>query len=324
MNALLEDELLRRAGEGDRQAFDALVKPHRARLLAHAYRMLGNSADAEDAVQDTLVRAWKHFDSFERRSSFGGWLSRIGVRASLTRAETARRRELPGFRDDAPSPTLDSGAPSFDVPWLGPLPDSALDGALDEREAPDAQLTRRQSVALAFLAAVQWLPALQRSVLLLTSVAGWSADEVAQALETTVPAVNSALQRARATVSKQAPGWDAAPPPASAHAELTRRYLEMWHAGDVERMAAQFRDDVRLAMPPFATWFLGRGDVVAFLRGLLTRGPWRAEVVPGHNGALCVRIDALSGSMPSTLHVLDLDATGQLAGTMVFVEFSGR
>ena len=321
METQLEADLIARASSGDRAAFDALVTPYRARLRSHAYRMLGNVADAEDVVQDTLLRAWKHFGTFEGRSSFGAWLSRIGVRNALTRADASKRRELPGFRDDAPTRGVETGAPSFDVPWLEPLPDGQLDGALDEREGPDAQLTRRQSVALAFLAAVQWLPPLQRSILLLTSVAGWSAEDVAATLETSVAAVNSALQRARATISKQAPGWDQSPPPATeSHAALTKKYLEVWNSGDVQRMAALLRDDVRLAMPPFAAWFEGRDGVLGFFATLMPRGPWKATLVDGHNGVPAVLVEPAAGGLPTALHTLTLDAEGRLALAMVFLK----
>jgi RNA polymerase sigma-70 factor (ECF subfamily) len=302
-----------------REAFDEQVRPHRAALLAHAYRMLGNLADAEDVVQETLVRAWQHRGAFEGRASLRAWLWTICVRAALTRADRLARRELPGWRDDAPSHGLDVGAPSPEVPWLEPLPDAWLGGPLDERESPEALLTRRQSVALAFLAAVQWLPPLQRAALLLTSVLGWSAAETAEALETTVPAVNSALQRARQTVDVRAPGWSSRPT-AAASATVSARYVDAWSRGDADALAALLREEVTLAMPPFSAWFEGHVDVVAFVRHFMAMGgPWTARVCQGFNGALAVELTSSSGQLPPALHVVTVDERGAIAATMVFV-----
>ncbi|MDX2015155.1 MAG: RNA polymerase subunit sigma-70 [Myxococcaceae bacterium] len=302
-----------------RAAFDEQVRPHRAALLAHAYRMLGNLADAEDVVQESLVRAWQHRGAFEGRASLRSWLWTICVRAALTRADRTARRELPGLRDDEPSHGVDVGAPSPEVPWLEPLPDAWLGAALDARESPEAQLTRRQSVALAFLAAVQLLPPLQRAVLLLTSVLGWSAAETAEALETTVPAVNSALQRARQTLDTKAPGWSAGPasPPA---ASVSARYVEAWARGDAEALAGLLRDDVTLAMPPFSAWFRGKADVVAFLGHFMAAGgAWRARVCQGFNGVLAVELTHAAGHLPPALHVITVDERGAIVGTVVFV-----
>jgi RNA polymerase sigma-70 factor, ECF subfamily len=300
-----------------REAFDAQVRPHRPALLAHAYRMLGHLADAEDVVQETLVRAWQHRGTFEGRASLRSWPWTICARAALTRAERTARRELPGLRDDEPSHSVDVGAPSPEVPWLEPMPDAWLGGPLDERESPEAQVTRRQSVALAFLAALQLLPPLQRAALLLTAVLAWSAAEVAEALETTVPAVNSALQRARQTLELKVPHWSASRP--SAAAAVSAKYVDAWTRGDADALAAKLRDDVTLAMPPFSAWFSGRADVVAFLRHFMAMaGPWEARVCEGFNGALAVELRSPSG-LPPALHLVTLDDHGAIASTMVFV-----
>lgn len=302
-----------------RDTFDAQVSPHRPALLAHAYRMLGNLADAEDVVQETLVRAWQHRDAFEGRSSLRSWLWTICVRAALTRADRVARRELPGLRDDEPSRGVDVGAPAPEVPWLEPVPDAWLGGALDDRDSPEAQLTRRQSVALAFLAALQLLPPLQRAALLLTSVLGWSAAESAEALETSVAAVNSALQRARHTLDLKAPGWSrSAPRPDST--SLSTRYVDAWTRGDADGLAALLRDDVTLAMPPFSAWFRGKSDVSTFLRHFMaTSGVWQARVCEGFNGVLTFELIDRSGQLPPALHLVTLDATGTIANTTVFV-----
>lgn len=239
------------------------------------------------------------------------------ARAALTRAERTARRELPGLRDDEPSHSVDVGAPSPEVPWLEPMPDAWLGGPLDERESPEAQVTRRQSVALAFLAALQLLPPLQRAALLLTAVLAWSAAEVAEALETTVPAVNSALQRARQTLELKVPHWSASRP--SAAAAVSAKYVDAWTRGDADALAALLRDDVTLAMPPFSAWFSGRADVVAFLRHFMAMaGPWEARVCEGFNGALAVELRSPSG-LPPALHLVTLDDHGAIASTMVFV-----
>lgn len=302
-----------------RADFDEQVRPHRPALLAHAYRMLGNLADAEDVVQETLVRAWQHRGAFEGRSSLRTWLWSICVRAALTRADRVARRELPGLRDDGPSHGVDVGAPSPEVPWLEPIPDAWLGGALDERESPEALLTRRQSVALAFLAAVQLLPPLQRAALLLTSVLGWSAAETAEALETSVAAVNSALQRARQTLEQKAPGWSLSTPRLDP-TTFSTRYVDAWSRGDADGLAALLRDDVTLAMPPFSAWFQGKHDVLTFLRHFMaTSGAWQARVCQGFNGVLAIELTHPSGQLPPALHLVTLDADGRIAGTMVFI-----
>jgi RNA polymerase sigma-70 factor, ECF subfamily len=259
------DELVAAARAGDEQAFRDLTQPHLRELHVHCYRMLGSFQDAEDALQDTLERAWRHLASFEGRAPFRAWLYRIATNACLK--ASARRRELPvpengGFDVPLPPPN----AADIELGFIEPYPDSLLDelGAGN----PAARYDLSESVQLAFLATIQLLPPRQRAVLILRDVLAMSAAETAELLETSVPSVNSALQRARATLGqKRASGqlaFGRQAPAASEEQVLLRRFVDAWERVDIERLVGLLREDALLTMPPFPLSYRGRAAIADF------------------------------------------------------------
>lgn len=260
------DRRIELAQAGDQVAFGELVGPLRAELHAHCYRMLGSDHDAEDCVQETLLRAWSGLQRFDGES-LRPWLYKIATNRCLTLIERRGRRELPA----------DLSAPQAETVWLEPYPSSRM--AWTAQLAPEARLLALESVELAFVASLQHLSALQRAVLLLRDVLAFAASEVAEFLDTTVAAVNSALQRARKVVSG-APTQQAALADLgdAAQRELTRRYMSAWEAGDVEAIVDLLTDDAKYSMPPLPQWFEGRDRI----RGFLLDGPlkWQWKFLP--------------------------------------------
>jgi RNA polymerase sigma-70 factor, ECF subfamily len=239
--------------------FLRLADPFRRELLAHCYRMLGSVHDAEDLVQETYLRAWRSYDKFEGRSSLRTWLHRIATRACLTALESRSRRPLPtGLGTPAADPT-DTLVQQPEMPWLEPVPDGMV-GV--ERSDPAAIVTARQSVRLAFIAALQHLPPRQRAVLILRDVLQWRAAEVADLLDTTTPAVNSLLQRARAQLDEAAPSEDdVVEPEAPDQRELLDRYVAAFEAKDIPAIVELFTKDAVWEMPPFTAWYQGAEDI---------------------------------------------------------------
>lgn len=262
-----EAPLLARARGGDRAAFDGLGRRYRPELRLHCYRMLGSLHDAEDAVQETLLRAWQGLPGFEGRASLRAWLYRIATHAclNLLAAQRRRRRLLPESLT-SPSDRLPPGPP-VDLPWLEPYPDSALEGVADRSPGPDARYELRAAVRLAFVAAIQLLPPRQRAALLLHDVLGWSAVDCAELLETSAASVNSALQRARATLRGRLPagGEDAPSLPQAGGSALLERYVHCWETGDASGFARLLREDAVLSMPPWSDWYRGRDALARFL-----------------------------------------------------------
>jgi RNA polymerase sigma-70 factor, ECF subfamily len=260
-----ERDLLAAARTGDETAFARLVEPLRGELHAHCYRMLGSAHDAEDALQETLLRAWRALDRFEGRSSLRSWLYRIATNTSLNAIERRPKRVLPLDYGPSSDPHDGPGTPLVETVWVEPYPDGALG---DERAAPDARYEQRESVELAFVAALQHLPPRQRAVLILRDVLGFSAREVAQALDGSVASVNSALQRARAAIEERAPDQSQQAALRQLGDEEVRRlvesYVNAWERGDVDAIAAMLADEATLTMPPMATWYRG-ADVFVFL-----------------------------------------------------------
>ena len=253
------------------EEFARLAEPFRAELLAHCYRMLGSVYDAEDQVQETLVRAWRSYGEFQGRASLRTWLYRIATNACLRAIENRGRRPLPsGLGSPSDDPYGPLAGARADVPWLQPFPDALLPG----RSADPAEVAvSRESVRLALIAALQYLPPRQRAVLLLRDVLGWHAAEVADLLDTTVTAVNSALQRARDQLREAAPAQDAMREPADAgQRDLLDRYAAAFETADVAGLTELLRVDAVLEMPPIAIWFAGRDKVSRFLaRRVLVR-----------------------------------------------------
>lgn len=261
-----EDQLLRAAQHGDEAAFGALIDAHRPGLYVHCYRMLGSPQDAEDALQDALLRAWRGLPRFEQRSSLRSWLYRIATHVALRAIERRPRRVLPLDHGPAADPHADPDVPLTERVWIEPLPDDALVGL---EPTPDARYEQRESVELAFVAALQVLPARQRAVLILRDVLGFSGEEVATALDTTPAAVYSALQRAHQTIDTRLPERSQqATLRGLSDAELqavVTGYVDAWERGDVDALAAMLTDDATISMPPHATWFRGRDAVAGFL-----------------------------------------------------------
>jgi RNA polymerase sigma-70 factor, ECF subfamily len=243
--------------------FTSLTGRFRGELLAHCYRMLGSADEAEDLVQETYLRAWRSYAGFEGRASVRTWLYRIATNACLTAIERRGRRPLPsglGGPAEDPAAPLVAGP---EVPWLRPFPDALLAG---EDEDPAAVASARAGIRLALVAALQYLPARQRAVLILRDVLEWPAAEVADSLGTTTTAVNSALRRARAQLAQALPAEDELAEPAQPERRaLLNRFAAAFENADVAALAELLREDVALEMPPQLTWFTGRRTVLRFL-----------------------------------------------------------
>jgi len=240
--------------------FQRLVEPHRREIHLHCYRMLGSLDDAEDLVQETYLRAWRAFDRFEGRASLRTWLHRIATNACLNALASRRAARVLPEAYGPPPPGMPEGAPATEVPWLDPYPDSALDEVADAAPGPDARYEMHESVQLAFVAAIQHLPPRQRAALLLHDVLRWSASETAALLDTSAASVNSALQRARATLERRFPAGQPAerPAPDERQRALLDRYVRAWEESDLDGFLALLREDAVMSMPPWPHWYRGR------------------------------------------------------------------
>ena len=291
-DTITEKELLEAACGGDEDAFRRLVEPHRAELHAHCYRMLGSVHDAEDALQDALLRAWRGLCNFNRRSRLRRWLYRIATNACLDALARRPKRVLPiDYGPPADSDSTEVGEPLTTFLWVEPYPDEAM-GVEEGYAAPEARYEQREAVELAFVAALQHLPPRQRAVLILREVLGFSAKEVSQTLGTTVASVNSALQRARK-------GLDDRMPEQSQQAtlrslgdrrvrEIVQAFVDAFERGDVDAIVALLAEDVTFEMPPYSEWYRGREAVAD--SWLMPGGPPpRLRYVPTRaNGQLAV------------------------------------
>jgi len=271
-----DPQLLTLARSGDTVAFDRLVAPHRRPLHTHCYRMLGSPQDADDALQEALIAAWRGLAAFEGRSALSTWLYRIATNACLRLIS-----QRPTARLESPDrgPAFEQAAELGDmVPgpvWLEPLPDDEVAGPDDPAEA----LARRESVGLAFVAALQHLPGTQRAVLLMREVLGYSAAEAAELLETSVASVNSALQRAQQTVRGRLPAVSQAAELAQLGEAGVQRllgdFVNAWESRDVEGLVRLFTQDARFTMPPLPCWFDGVAMVRRFIEERMFATPWR-------------------------------------------------
>jgi RNA polymerase sigma-70 factor (ECF subfamily) len=249
------------------RAFEKLAEPFRRELKVHCYRMLGSPHEAEDAVQEAYLRAWRGFDGFEGRGLFRAWLYRIATNACLDALAGRKhaRRLLPDQRARATTEMAD-GKPATEVTWLEPYPDSEMDSIADDAPNPEARLSSRQAVQLAFVAVIQQLPPRQRAILLLRDVLGWSAAEAGTLLGASPASVNSALQRARDTLAKRYPEGraGAAVSASPAQQELLDRYLRAWEGLDLDGFVNLLKDDATYTMPPLPQWYAGRESIGTF------------------------------------------------------------
>jgi RNA polymerase sigma-70 factor, ECF subfamily len=253
--------------ERTNQAFERLAEPFRRELKLHCYRMLGSVHEAEDLVQETYLRAWRSFDSFEGRGSFRAWLYQIATNACLNALANRKnvQRLLPDQRAPA-SAQMPDGTPATDVAWLEPYPDSNLEGIADDAPNPEARYASHEAVQLAFVAIIQQLPPRQRAALLLCDVLGWAAAEAATLLGGSTASINSALQRARETLAKRYPNGrpPVAPQPNPAQQKLLGRYLQAWEGLDLDSFVALLKEDATYTMPPLPQWYAGRQAIRTF------------------------------------------------------------
>jgi RNA polymerase sigma-70 factor, ECF subfamily len=320
-----ERDLLATARRGDEHAFNKLVEPRRRELHAHCYRMLGSVHDAEDALQETMLRAWRGLARFEGRSSFRSWLYTIATNTCLNQIAKRPKRVLP--IDYEPTDPHDGpGEPMVESVWVEPYPDEQL-GIEDGYAAPEARYEQREAIELAFIAALQHLPATQRAVLILREVLGFSARETAEALDTTVASVNSTLQRARAAAEERVPeqsqqatlrtlGDDGV-------REVVDAYVDAWQRGDVEAVVARLTEDAAFSMPPLRSWFRGHEALRLFLAGWPLSGAWRWRYVHAHaNGQPALAFyawdEAAQSYLPFALNVLTLRGA-QISDVTAFV-----
>jgi RNA polymerase sigma-70 factor (ECF subfamily) len=295
-------------------------EPHRTELTAYCYRMLGSAFEADDAVQETLVRAWRSFDRFEGRSSVRSWLYRIASNVCFDMLKGRKRRAMPIDVMEVGSADVPVHPPVSEAMWIGPVPDRRIVAAGTD---PAEEAVIRESVRLAFVAALQHLPPRQRAVLILREVLRWRADEVAELLDTTVVSVNSALQRARATLADRNVALDGpAAPIDAAQQDLLARYVDAFERFDIDSLVALLHEDATMSMPPYPLWLQGAGEFSTWLRGQGSgcRGSRFAPVsVNGTPGFAQWRVDPDGGYMPWAIHVLQISA-GRITGIDFFVD----
>jgi len=324
-----EADVVASAIEGDHVAFTSISERHRRELHVHCYRMLGSLNDAEDAVQETFLRAWRSRATFAYRgpSSFRAWLYRVATNVCLDMLQKAPRTPFPwqpGSPLDASSGTL--LPPHSDLAWLQPYPDSWL-GVAPGEEQPEARVVAREMIELAFVVAIQLLPPTQRAALILRDVLGWSAKETAALLDTTVSAANSLLQRARATLKDVPDHRSEGVSPTAEERAVVRRYLDAHDRRDFAALALLLSEDARLTMPPTPTWFEGRDAITSLFAswldplspgyvGEVRRVPIRANGQPGSAGYL--RQPGDSAYRPLGLELLRI-REGKVAELTLFV-----
>jgi len=301
------------------------LEPYRRQLTAYCYRMLGSPQDAEDAVQDTLVRAWRGLSRFEDRAGLRPWLYRIATNVCLDMLKGRGRRALPmdiapagTARGWEPSLKLSLGTPRPEATWVQPIPDHLVSSPTD----PADVTVSRESIRLAFIAALQHLVPRQRAVLILRDVLSWRANEVAELLKASEDAVNSTLRRARAALA--ATNLDAVPTePTEADRELLHRYIEAFERYDVDSLVALLHEDATLSMPPYELWLQGVPDIRRFLAALEVEGGRDRVIEVAANGcpALAVyRPSGPSGALePFEIHVLEI-AGGRIAAIHAFLD----
>ncbi|MFE9255163.1 sigma-70 family RNA polymerase sigma factor [Streptomyces sp. NPDC006879] len=300
---------------------DAAMEQYRQELTGYCYRMLGSAFDAEDAVQDTLVRAWRSYATFEGRSSVRSWLYRIATNVCLDLLRAGNRRARPMDLTDPQTQASAVLSERPEVTWLEPVPDGRV---LTQTADPAELAMAKESVRLAFVAALQYLPAKQRAVLILREVLAWKADEVAQLLDTSVASVNSALQRARATLAaREIRASEAADPLDEEQSKLLERYVAAFEGYDIEQLTTLLHEDAVLSMPPFDVWLQGPAEIAAWHlnQGIGCRGsrlvPTRANGLPAFAQ---YRPSATgTGHDPWALQVIEISA-GRIVGLNAFLD----
>jgi RNA polymerase sigma-70 factor, ECF subfamily len=326
LDTALDPRTLQAAIGGDERAFEDLIAPYRSELHAHCYRMLGSLHDAEDALQDGLLRSWRGLAGFEGRSSLRSWLYRIATNSCLRMIERRPKRVLPVDYGPPTEAHGLTGEPLTETIWLEPLPDG-MAGIADGRAGPEARYEQRESVELAFVAALQHLPARQRAVLILRDVLGFAPAEIAVALDTSAAAVSSALQRAHRTIDDLLPEQSQQ---ATLRAlgderlrEIVETYTDAWERNDVDGILAMLTHDAAFAMPPRATWYRGHEAIGAFLH--------RAPLAPDRRWRLVL---TSAGGQPAfatylwdeqrwrahAIDVLTLDREGLISDVTAFID----
>lgn len=315
----------------DADAFQRAFEPLRPGLKLYCYRMLGSLHEAEDAVQDAYLRAWRGRSGFSGVGSVQAWLYRIATNVCLDIIkQRGKARRILIEDGSAPSTHLPEGAPAIEMAWVEPLPDSELDRIADPAPGPHARIEAMEAVRLAFVAAIQELPARQRAVLLLCDVLGWSAQEVGALIGGSTAAVNSALQRARATMASRGsrPAETSGPRAlADSDIELLARYVRVWQERDLDGFVSLLRDDARYAMPPWREWYSGRAAIGRFFGAVWPRyGSFRLSETRANGQpafALYTRSSEQEPWRAHSLHVLEIDQ-GAIASLVLFTQELGR
>jgi RNA polymerase sigma-70 factor (ECF subfamily) len=310
-----EQQLLEAARGGSEDAFRRIVEEHRAELHAHCYRMLGSVHDADDALQDTLLRAWRGLPRFGGRSTLRTWLYRIATNTCLDAIARRPKRVLPIDYGPPTDPSTPVGPPLVESVWVEPYPDETL-GVGEGHAAPEARYAQREAIELAFVAALQHLSATQRAVLILREVLGFSAREVSESLGTTVASVNSALQRARKAVAERLPERSQQETLRSLGdermRELVEAYVDAWERGDVDAVAALLAEDAIFSMPPWPMWWQGRDAIAGFVGVAVETCPEGRALPTRANGQLAV-----------AHYALDADTGRYLAAAIDVFTFEG-
>jgi RNA polymerase sigma-70 factor (ECF subfamily) len=307
-----ESPALDAARAGDAKAFEQLISPFRRELRAHCYRMSGSLSDADDLLQESLIRAWKGLPQFEGRSGLRTWLYKVATSACLDALDKkTSARLLPFDMGPAHDPRAPFGAPRLEPVWLEPCPDDVW---ADAPVSPEAKYGARESVALAFLAMLQLLPPKQRAVLVLRDVLGWQAAECAELLELSVAAVNSALQRARDTLATRDDARPHAPLGDTETRDLLVRYVRAWELADVPALVSLLHEDATLSMPPLSEWLEGASTIGASIAAMVLTGDARgrfrlvATHANGQPAFAAYERDAATGQFRAyALHVLTID-----------------
>lgn len=322
------DELthLNAARAGDQEAFKHLIDPYRRQLLVHCYRILGSFEDAEDMLQETLIRVWKHLKSFEGRSSLRAWLYKVATNTSLDALDRRRVRGIPKELYARGDPSQPLPAPVHEVNWVELLSDEWIDDQPDIY--PEARYEVRESITLAFIAALQKLPGRQRAAILLCDVMGWNSSEAAEILDISIGAVNSALQRARQSL-KQTDRKTIPTRMDGKMSALLEQYVAAWESADSVALIAVLREDVALTMPPLPVWFEGREDVKAFLDGYLFKSGTQFKVkleavhINGSPAFATYQMDEKGIYRAAAIHILTIDY-GKIAEINDYLSLDGE